>query len=68
MGNEPEQLSVKYAKSCPFCGHSPRIQPWHGGGPMKRAVFCDDELCSVQPITTGSTKARALKNWNTRAE
>lgn len=54
------------AKSCPFCGAQPTIQPWHGGGPRKRLVACANEECTVSPQVSGSTAGRALKAWNRR--
>jgi Restriction alleviation protein Lar len=67
MSYEQKVLNESQAKPCPFCGSQPIIEPWHGGGPQKRMISCDDVSCSVSPSVTGSTRKRALEAWNYRA-
>lgn len=52
---------------CPFCGSSPEIQYWHGGGPNKRLISCASENCDVQPSVTGATEREAIERWQRRA-
>lgn len=51
---------------CPFCGSTPEIEPWHGGGPRKHLISCSNDACRVFPSVTGTTKANAIKWWNRR--
>ena len=67
LNREPKLLTESEAKPCPFCSSQPTIQYWHGGGPQKRMIQCDDDSCVVSPSTTGTTRKQALSNWNYRA-
>jgi hypothetical protein len=67
MNNDPEVLNQSTAKPCPFCGSQPVIESWHGGGPRKKLISCDDDSCIVSPSVSGSTRKMALENWNYRA-
>jgi hypothetical protein len=53
-------------KPCPFCGEEARIELWHGGGPRKHLVSCDNEFCFVTPSVTGGSAAVAIRRWNQR--
>ncbi len=64
--SDPVVLSSAVARPCPFCGSQPSIEPWHGGGPRKRLIGCDNLTCAAMPIVTGSNQARALAKWNWR--
>lgn len=52
---------------CPFCGASPEIQFWHGGGPNKRLVSCPGYECDVRPAVSGETESEAVARWERRA-
>jgi hypothetical protein len=54
-------------KDCPFCGSSPEIQYWHGGGPNKRMISCSSEECEVCPSVTGENERAAIAKWERRA-
>lgn len=53
---------------CPFCGEEPVVRKWHGGGPRKRIVACENDDCHVRPSVTGSNRVRAVRKWNVRAD
>jgi hypothetical protein len=55
------------ALPCPFCGEMPFLVPWHGGGPKKRNLMCQNEDCPVGPNICGDTETKAIAAWNTRA-
>jgi len=52
---------------CPFCGASPEIEYWHGGGPNKRLIRCSSDNCDVIPSVTGETEREAIARWERRA-
>lgn len=54
---------------CPFCGHRPTMQSWHGGAPSKVFVGCPAQYVGecVGPYTTGETPEEAIEIWNRRA-
>lgn len=59
---------VRYdLKDCPFCGASPQVEYWHGGGPNKRRIACDNAECDVNPSVTGENLREAEARWNRRA-
>lgn len=55
-----------WLNSCPFCGTPPTIEPWHGGGPRKRMIYCDSDQCEVRPSVTGPSGTAAAASWNFR--
>ena len=52
--------------ACPFCGVIPTASPWHGGGPRKIMIHCENDDCQARPDVTGETPAEALAAWNHR--
>lgn len=52
---------------CPFCGASPQIEYWHGGGPNKRMISCSSIDCDVHPMVTGDNERSAIAKWERRA-
>jgi hypothetical protein len=52
---------------CPFCGSSPEIEYWHGGGPNKRMIACRNDDCDVNPGVTGENERAAVAKWERRA-
>jgi len=65
QGDDPVTLGAE-AKPCPWCGHQPEAQWWHGGGPFKHMVYCINERRRVAPGVTGETLGYAIRYWNTR--
>lgn len=61
---EPEMRS---AYPCPFCGSLPFVgEVTHRGRKWWR-VMCNNATCGVDAVAFGSTKERAIMNWNRRA-
>jgi hypothetical protein len=54
-------------KPCPFCGVDPVMEPYHGGGKLKRIIECVNDYCMVQPSVTGPNSLTAARRWNERA-
>ncbi len=48
--------------SCPWCGQTPTIEPWHGGGPDKHLVHCCAD-CFANRSVVAETRAEAIDNW-----
>ena len=59
--------TVEILVGCPFCGETPTLEAWHGGGPHKTLVGCINDACPATPAVTGATRAAAIRRWNTRA-
>lgn len=59
-------MAEKWICACPFCGSEPTIQYWHGGGPDKKSISCENEACFVSPSVTGETRDQAVRRWNYR--
>jgi hypothetical protein len=55
-----------HLKTCPFCGSVPTVERWHGGGPHKVRVGCDDPECTVRPASCDDDPWRAVGDWNCR--
>ena len=53
-------------KGCPWCGHIPIVEPWHGGSPTKHMVGCQYYQCPANPSVTAETKRKAINTWNRR--
>lgn len=66
----PEEPRVEpRALPCPFCGGPATVVKWHGGGPLKTCVSCEDEnglSCRVAPSAVANSFEEALDCWNTR--
>ena len=50
---------------CPWlCEEAPTLERWHGGGPQKHRISCDNDCCDIHPSVTGNTAVGAVKLWN----
>jgi hypothetical protein len=58
--------TVRQLVGCPWCGHEPLVEKWHGGGPRKTRVGCDNPYCPANPSVCQSTRAAAVRLWNKR--
>ena len=56
-----------FVRPCPFCGDTPIMERWHGGGPKKRMIHCVSVHCFVSPSCTGETPTAAARHWNERS-
>lgn len=52
---------------CPFCGNTPTLEAWLGGGPHTTLVRCINGACPATPVVTGATRPTTIRRWNTRA-
>ena len=61
-----ERTNIETVAGCPFCGETPAVEAWHGGGHDKHMVACTSKACPATPAVTGATRADAIRRWNTR--
>lgn len=54
--------------TCPWCGDTPKMVPWHGGGPRKTMVSCHNDHCHVSPGVCAPNAAKAARRWNNRLQ
>lgn len=66
MTEQTSEPTTENVKPCPWCGTQPLIEPWHGGGPDKHMVSCDNEDCAAGPKVTGENRIVAIALWNER--
>lgn len=60
-------MSEEIVVGCPFCGATPKVEGWHGGGcPDEHMVACSNAACPVGPHAIGATLVDAIRLWNTR--
>lgn len=57
--------------SCPFCGQTPEVEPWGGGGPDRVIIYCptgqmDGDPVCASPQVVGENPLQAATFWNTR--
>ena len=66
MGARRVAAATVLVKPCPFCGGTPEMWTWHGGGPRKRMILCRSDDCYVSPMVSGETPTAAARRWNAR--
>jgi hypothetical protein len=66
-GKAALKSTVEILVGCPFCGETPSVDPWPGGGPHNTLVGCVNDDCPATPAVTGSNRAAAIRRWNTSA-
>jgi len=59
-------MSEEIVAGCPFCGETPTVTKFSLGEHDKHLVVCSADACPVAPTVVGTTRADAIRRWNTR--